>query len=103
MKYKTWKDIPAKAELKVMPCCDMILLAENLFPKWRKPRLTSYNFTIGYMPYGYSFRVVNSWHKWLDKGYAFQFGTHKVIDDCIREFLNYVRDNKINVKKLWEE
>ena len=103
MKNRTWKDIPTPMDLEKLSLEELILLAESLFPHFRKPRLTCYNFTIGYFPYGYVFNVVNSWQNWNKKNYITKFGAYKDIRDCVIEFLKYVKTNKINIRDLWEK
>jgi hypothetical protein len=67
---------------------------------WKKSKLTCYDFTLNKMPYGWIFSVTNSWYKWLDKELEYSFGAYNKPEYAIQAFLNYVKDNKINVKKL---
>lgn len=102
MKRITWKNIPATLKLETMSLDELMELTEGLFPHFKKARLTCFNFVIGHFPYGYVFEVVNSRQRWNDKGYTTRFGAYKDIKVCIVRFLTYVRENKINIRDLWE-
>ncbi len=69
---------------------------------WKKARLTCYDFSLNKMPYGWNFQVVNSWYKWSAKKLEFEFGCYEKPEYAVQAFLNYVRVNKINVRKLME-
>lgn len=48
----------------------------------------------------WSVQVTDDWHKWLDKGIKesqFRYFTPKV---ACKEFLKFIKANKINIKKL---
>jgi hypothetical protein len=93
--------IPTDAELMSKTLEQLLKIAESLFPK-SKPKLSCYNFDLGYFPYGWKFSVTNSWHKWMQKKLDHEFGIYKDPKFCVIDFLKYVRNNKINVMKLTE-
>lgn len=76
--------------------------ASRLFRKndLKKAKLSCYDFDLSKFPYGWTFNVINSWHKWIDKKYETKFGAYKRPEYAVEAFLRYVKDNKINVKKL---
>jgi hypothetical protein len=49
---------------------------------------------------GWSFKIINSWHKWMDKNLEFEFGWFREPEGAVKGFLFYVDQHKINVKKL---
>lgn len=67
---------------------------------WKKSKLSIYDFILAKFPYGYVFKVINDWHKWSDKGLETEFGAYQKPEHAIQAFLDYVKENKINVKKL---
>lgn len=71
--------------------------------KSRKPRLSTYDYTLGRFPHGWCFSVVNSWYKWSDAGLKHQFGVWSTPEAAINEFLEYVKDNHIKVKLLMDK
>lgn len=72
--------------------------AVKLFPDKEK-QLATYNFTLGRFPGHWRFSVVNSWHKWSQNKLETQFSAYSP-EEAVSAFLTYVRENKINVKKL---
>jgi hypothetical protein len=83
---------------------ELLTRVDALFPhkKIRKGP-DSYDYTLGKFPRGWSFDVVNSWHKWSDKRLQHQFGIWNTPEGAILEFLDYVKENNINVKSLMEK
>lgn len=82
---------------------ELITKADNLFVhKDGKPRLYTYDYTLGRFPYGWNFSVVNSWQKWLKKGLTHEFGVYQELEQAIWAFLNYVEQNEIDVAKLMD-
>lgn len=79
--------------------------ASRLFRKkdWVKAKLTSYDFCLNKMPYGWKFQVINNWHKWMDKNLETDFGCYSKPEYAVLAFLDYVKDHKINVKKLMDK
>jgi len=78
------------------------LLAEvdALFPKAKKNRLDTYNYSLGKFPRGWQFVLTNNWYGWAENGYEHQFGLYQEPEHAIKAFLRYVKEHKINVKKL---
>jgi len=77
--------------------------ADALFPTTDKPKLCTYNYTLGRFPYGWVFEVTNNWSAWLDAGLENRFGAYKKPEHAVMAFLNYVRENKIDVMSLTHE
>jgi hypothetical protein len=69
----------------------------------RKPRTTSYDYTLGRFPYGWSFSVTNSWYKWNDAGLKHEFGAWSTPEGAVQEFLDYVANNHIDVESLMDK
>lgn len=63
----------------------------------------TFDYSLGKFPQGWQFSVVNSWHKWSAKKLKHVFGVWTTPEAAIAEFLDYVRDNKINVAKLMDD
>lgn len=80
----------------------LLIEVDKLFPKRKKPYLTCYNYTLGKFPYGWVFSVVNSWQNWSNNNLQHKFGAYEQPEYAVHAFLNYVKENKINVKKLIE-
>ena len=68
--------------------------------KTSRKRLTCYDFSLSKMPYGWSFNVVNDWHRWAQKELRYEFGCYQKPEYAIQAFLDYVKKNKINIRKL---
>jgi len=78
--------------------------ADALFVhKSREVRLSSYDYTLGRFPYGWSFSVINSWNKWSDANLKHEFGVWSTPEDAVYDFLQYVKDNHVNVELLMNE
>lgn len=60
----------------------------------------TYNYTLGKFPGGWKFTVSNNWYNWSEKGLKHSFGVYTEPEYAIQAFLNYVRDNGIDVNKL---
>lgn len=83
---------------------DLLKEVDALFPHAsRKPRLSSYDYTLGRFPYGWSFSVTNSWYKWMDAGLNHQFGAWSTPEGAVLEFLDYVKTNRVNVESLMDK
>jgi hypothetical protein len=77
---------------------------DALFPHAsRKPHLSSEDYTLGRFPYGWSFSVSNSWHRWGDAGLIYEFGAWSTPEGALQEFLDYVKSNNINVESLMDK
>lgn len=59
-----------------------------------------YQFTIGRFPHGWTFSVVNSWHRWSGAGRTHQFGPCPTPEEAIIAFLSSVKDNGMWVEQL---
>ncbi len=83
---------------------DLLKEVDALFPHAsRKPRLSSYDYTLGRFPYGWSFSVTNSWYKWSDARLKHEFGAWSTPEGAIQEFLDYVKANHVNVESLMDK
>jgi len=78
----------------------LLLEADKMFPSSKKPKLATYNYSLGKFPYGWVFTVVNNWYRWMDKGYKTNFGAYQEPEYAVAAFLSYVKEHKINVRKL---
>lgn len=83
---------------------ELLKEVDSLFVhKSRAVRLSSYDYTLGRFPYGWSFSVTNSWYKWSDAGLKHEFGAWSTPEAAINEFLQYVKDNHIKVESLMDK
>jgi len=73
--------------------------ASKLFKTYSKGN-TTHTFELVNHNGGWSFNVINSWHKWQDKNLEFEFGWFREPQNAVKAFLYYVELHKINVKKL---
>jgi hypothetical protein len=74
-----------------------------LHKKTRKNLPDMYDYTLGKFPRGWSFNITNSWNKWMRAGLQDTFGLYDKPEYAVTAFLYYVKENKINVKKLMEK
>jgi len=82
----------------------LLTKVDRLFQhKSREAKLSSYDYTLGRFPYGWTFSVTNSWYKWSDAKLKHEFGAWNEPEYAIKDFLDYVETNNINVKKLMDE
>ena len=65
--------------------------------------ILSYNYTLGRFPCGWKFSVTNNWYNWSDKRLEHQFGVYKKPEYALQAFLNYVKENNIDVMALTHE
>jgi hypothetical protein len=77
----------------------LLMEVDKMFPS-SKPKLSSYNYSLGKFPYGWQFTVVNNWYAWADKGLQHEFGVYSQPELAVLAFLDYVKTNKINVRYL---
>jgi hypothetical protein len=90
-------------ELYEAPFDILLAMVDSLFPATTKAETSCYNYTIGRMPYGWVFSVINNWRGWMDKGYEHKFGAYKIPAHCLAAFLEYVVKNNIEPEKLYEK
>lgn len=62
----------------------------------------TYDFYLGKFSHGWQFNVTNSWQAWMTKGLTYTFGTYAIPEQAVRAFLEYVQENKINVRSLMD-
>ena len=60
----------------------------------------TYNYDLAKFPAGWQFNVTNDWYKWSDAKFKHNFGIYRTPEYAIIAFLEYVKENKIKVKKL---
>ena len=86
----------------VMNLSELLQIVDHLFPTYKKRRAYTYNYELAKFPVerGWYFNVINSWHKWQRKKLETQFGGYLKPEYAVAAFLDYVRDNKINVRRL---
>lgn len=59
-------------------------------------------YALSRFPYGWTFTLINSWHKWIDADLDHHFSVWEDPEDAVQEFLDYVKDNDIDVGKLMD-
>lgn len=102
-KYLTVRQILGKRSPWTLQLAELITIVESLFPSHKKDKFDGYNFTLGKFPRGWSFRVVNSWHTWLKKGYDTDFGLWDKPEHCLSSFLEYCIKHRIKPIDLIEK
>jgi hypothetical protein len=88
--------------LNGLPLSDLLFEVDRQFvhkPSKRKDALVTYDYSLGKFPNNWCFTVTNDWHQWLDKHLNIDF-YGATPEAAVRNFLQYVIDNKINVHKL---
>jgi len=78
---------------------ELLRQASKLFKTYPKGN-TTHTFELVNHNGGWSFQVINSWHKWWAKNLEFDFGWFQNPENAVKAFLLYVDKHKINVKKL---
>lgn len=73
--------------------------AASQFRESRRP-LECFTFTLGKMPSGWRFQVVDSWSRWMDAGLKHEFGLYESPEQAVRAFLDYVAANKVECHRL---
>lgn len=61
------------------------------------------NFSLERFARGWSFHVVGAWAKWLNVGFKYDFGLYKYPEGAVKAFLDYVKENGIDVRALMEK
>ena len=81
---------------------ELLEIVDNLFPTYRTRATYTYNFALSKFPveYGWYFNVINSWPKWLDKGFETHFGGYQKPESAVAAFLNYAWAKDISISKL---
>jgi len=69
----------------------------------REPKLSPYDYTLGRYPYGWNFSIRNSRYKWNDANLKHDFGVWQIPENAVREFLDYVKENNIDVESLMDK
>lgn len=83
---------------------ELLKKVDDLFVhKTREVRLATFDYSLARFPYGWTFNLINSWHKWLDAGLSTDFHVWQTPEAAVREFLEYVEKNDINVASLMED
>jgi hypothetical protein len=78
----------------------LLAKVDALFPKPKKDGLGTYNYSLGKFPRGWQFVLTNNWYAWSYNGYKHRFGLYREPEYAVEAFLAYVKQHKINVKKL---
>lgn len=81
---------------------DLLAEADALFSKPQRGAST-FNYSLGRFPEGWSFDVTNSWYAWADAGYEHHFRLYRRPEEAVMAFLNYVNAHKINVAELMHD
>lgn len=83
---------------------ELLSKANALFSrKYPNAKADSYNFTLGKMPRGWRFSVINSWQTWHEKHLETDFGLYAEPEHAVEAFLSYVKENNIDVVSLMHE
>jgi hypothetical protein len=61
-----------------------------------------YEYTLGRFAHGWCFKVVNNWNAWSAANRQHEFGPHATPQEALRDFLDYVKENRIHVAGLQE-
>lgn len=92
----------SRTKTSKQPALDWLLReAASLFTNRLAPNET-YQFTLGKFPSGWTFRVVDSWHRWMDMKLKHEFGNYQTPEQAVQAFLDYVSENRIEVSRLQE-
>lgn len=85
-----------------MNLSELLAEVDKLFPCYEKKDCYSYNYELAKFPvtYGWCFNVINDWHKWMDKKLKTHFGGYLLPEYAVAGFLDYVKQKKINVRRL---
>jgi hypothetical protein len=79
---------------------ELLATVDAMFPK-TKSVIDQFSFSLNRYQRGmWGFTVTDNWYKWSDAKYEHQFALYGTPEDAIQAFLDYVRKNKIDVKKL---
>ncbi len=79
---------------------ELLSIVDSLWPTKDKATLSCYSYTIGRFPFGWCFSVVESWQKWMDRGFRHQFGAYKRPEYALAAFIQYCLENNIQPHKL---
>ena len=77
----------------------LLMEVDKMFP-FSKRKLSTYNYSLGKFPSGWNFKVVNNRYTWSDKQLQHEFGLYAQPEFAVQAFLDYVKKNKINVRRL---
>jgi len=103
MKHGSLKTLLGKKDFWSMPIDELIEIVDSFFPNFKNPRLTTFNYTLGKFPYGWKFKVVNSWYNWSAKKYEHEFGCYSKPEHALAAFLDYINKNAIDPRKLLDK
>lgn len=91
-------------EVKMRILHELLNEADSLFPTRKRVKIDQLSYSLQRYQRGlWSFCVTDNWIKWSNAGYKYNFGLYETPEPAVLEFLNYVKANKINVKKLAKE
>ena len=77
---------------------------KSKFKVKKKRRMDVIAFSLRYWQRGYwSIEVVDDWHKWSEKGIEMPRLMYATPEIACKEFLKFIKENKINIKKLQSE
>lgn len=104
------KTLNKKELAKYTKYCDKIIAlnTEELLEQvnklfTNKENSSTYQYTLGKNNRGYyCFKVVDNWCNWLGRGLEIYF-VARSINNCLRDFLLYVKCHNISVKRLQKE
>jgi hypothetical protein len=85
-----------------MSLSELLKIVDSLFPLYKTKKAYSYNYHLAKFPikYGWVFNVTSNWYKWIDANLQHQFGGYLKPEYAVAAFLDYVKEHKINVKKM---
>lgn len=84
----------------VRPLGELLKEVSDLFCQKQSSTCYTYDFHLGRFPDGWTFQVVNDWHRWMAAGRTTEFGRYPTPEEALEAFLKYRRENKIKVAGL---
>ena len=76
---------------------------DKMFPK-HDQLIDTFSYGLGRMGCGYwQFTVYDSWHKWTYKKLKSDFGLYREPEYAVEAFLTYIKQHKVNVRRLMEK
>lgn len=84
----------------VRPLDELLKEVSELFCQKQSGTCYTYDFHLGRFPDGWTFQVVNDWHRWIAAGRKTEFGRYETPEAALIAFLEYRRENQINVAGL---
>lgn len=91
-------DKPKPASVKESSLSELIAAVDEHFNRDKPSGV--YLYTLGRFQHGWVFNVVENWTRWMSARLKHQFGPHEKPEAAVKEFLDYVKQNRIMVSGL---